>query len=183
MTTFVIGQFFRDARKPAGYEKSYNEDSLLKAVECNFATAIPGYRDGVVLVRILPKYLRSSVVELTPDLKIVTTFESRVPGETPRKRTFAVVDELPEAGSASVVLYRADVLAEDNDRSSDADWEVVTVLAHCDREPEPMNPGTLMANHFKADGGTSTLMNAEQFEAALRESYNFWKTRILAEVR
>jgi hypothetical protein len=40
-----------------------------------------------------------------------------------------------------------------------------------------------MANHFKADGGTSTLMTPEQFEAALRESYNFWKTHIIAEVR
>lgn len=180
---FGITKFFRDAKKPVGYEQSYNEDTLLLAVETFWPARVSGYREGVVLVPISVRNIKSSVVELTPETEIVTKFESRVPGETPRKRTVALVDELPSAGAVNVVLYRADVLAEDDDQTSYAEWEVVTVLASMGKEAEPMNPGTLMANHFKADGGTSTKMSPEQFEAALRESYNFWKSHMIAEVR
>jgi hypothetical protein len=179
---FGITQFFRDAKKPFGFEQSYTEESLLLAVSNFWFARRGGYREGVVLVPIPIEEIKSPVIELTPETEIVTKFESRVPGEIPRKRVVALVDSLPPAGAVNVVLYRADVLAEDGDQSS-YEWEVVTVLASMGAEAEPLNPGTLMANHFKADGGTSTLMTPEQFEAALRESYNFWKTHIIAEVR
>ena len=124
-----------------------------------------------------------SVVPMSPNLEFRTTYESRIPGETPRKRTVAIVDSLPYAASAHAVLYRADVLAEDEDRSSDAEWEIVTILTHPRTSTEPMTPGTLMANHFKADGGTDTKMDPVEFEKALRESYDFWKNHTLAELR
>jgi hypothetical protein len=142
----------------------------------------PGYRDGVVLVDLPPRWIRkgirSRVVRVTPDTEFVTFCKSRVPGETPRKKTMALVDELPLADYLTVVLYRWDVLAEDNDRSTDAEWEVVTLLAQVDQD-EPMAPATLMANHFKADGGTATNMSPVEFEAALRKSYDYWKGRSL----
>lgn len=140
---------------------------------------IQGYRDGVILVRIptdLCPEVRSRVVPVTSDTEFATICKSRVPGETPRKKTMALVESLPLAKYLTVVLYRADVLAEDNDRSTECDWEIVALLAQMD-EDEPMNPSTLMANHFKADGGTDTKMDAVTFEAALRKSYNYWKNR------
>lgn len=94
----------------------------------------------------------------------------------------ALVGQLPLANFIKVVLYRADVLAEDDDRSGDYDWEVVAVLCQADDE-EPMNTATLMANHFGADGGTRTNMSPEQFEAALRTSYNYWKSRSMGITR
>jgi hypothetical protein len=179
----AISNFFKGSRKPEGFYESYDDKTLIEAVMRNFEFAKPGYRDGVILVPIEVKQIRTSVVEITPDMEIVSTYESRVEGETPRKRTYVLVDELPLAKSVSVVLYSYEVLAEDNDRSSEADWEIIAVLAHTTDEAEPMTPSTLMANHFKADGGTATNMASEEFEAALRKSYNFWKNHMLAEVR
>jgi len=181
--SLAVSKFFRESRKPVGYDESYNEKTLIEMVSNNSILSTPGYRDGVVLVPVLPRFMRCPVVPLTPNLEFKTTYESRIPGETPRKRTVAVVDQLPIAGYVSAVLYRHDVLVEDGDASGDSEWEVVALLAHPESKPEPMNVGTLMANHFKAAGGTATNMTPEEFEKALRESYNFWKNHTMAEVR
>jgi hypothetical protein len=94
----------------------------------------------------------------------------------------ALVDELPDAKYITAVLYHKDVLAEDNDRTTECDWEVVTILCQVDKE-EPITPATLMSNHFKADGGTATLMSPETFEAELRKAYNYWKNRAMGITR
>jgi hypothetical protein len=182
--TIGLSRFFLETTPPEGFAESYTNETLLQQVQvgCITGRAIPGYRDGVLLVSIPVRDMKTKVIETTPDTQLNTTYESRVPGEAPRVKTVAIVDYLPPAVTASVVLYRADVLAEDNDRSTDCDWEVVTILTHAGSGPEPMTPGTLMANHFKADGGTATNMTPEQFEAALRESYNFWKCHCMAEL-
>ena len=179
----ALSRFFLESRKPVGYAESYQEKDLLEMVSNNSILSTAGYRDGVILVPILPRFMRCPVIPMTPDLEFKTTYESRVPGETPRKRTVAIVGQLPIAHYVTAILYRADVLDEDGDRSSDKEWELVALLAHPTVMPEPMNVGTLMANHFKADGGTATNMTPEEFEAALRESYNFWKNHTLAELR
>ena len=140
-----------------------------------------GYRDGVVLITLNPadfSNLKSRVVTVDEDTKFVTVCKSRVPGEKPRKKTMALAQELSPANYIKAVLYRSDVLEEDNDRSSDSEWELVTLLVQVD-EFEPMATATLMANHFKADGGTATNMSPADFEQALRISYNYWKNRSL----
>lgn len=40
-----------------------------------------------------------------------------------------------------------------------------------------MSPGILMANHFQISGGTATHMTREQFEAALRRSFLYWRDK------
>jgi hypothetical protein len=161
-----------------------DSDFQYRSVFFNGHAACPGYRHGVVLNTIpqevfegLPT-LKSRVVKVNEDTEFVTVCKSRIPGEKPRKKTMALVEELPEAKYITAVLYHKDVLAEDNDRSTDAEWELVTVLCQMDVD-EPMAPSTLMANHFKADGGTDTQMGPKRFEEALRKSYNYWKSRSL----
>lgn len=162
-----------------GYEE-YHDTSLLDIIRetMDRGQYRQGYRDGVLLVPVYGFYgdVRSRVVKVDQNTKFVTVCKSRVPGETPRIKTMALVDKLPFALHLTAVVYRADVLAEDDDRSTDADWEVITLLAQVD-EDEPMHYSTLMANHFKADGGTDTQMSPEQFETALRKSYDYWKGR------
>ena len=184
----AISRFMRESKsaKPEGFEEAYpTEDALLDAIAKGYPNHIQGYRDGVILVPIPPRFMRTKVVPMEFVREFRTTFESRVPGEPPRKKTVALVDDLPLARSASAVLYRGDVLQEDNDRSSDKFWEVITILAHAGTEPEPMTVGTLLANHFheEGDGGTRTNMDAKQFEEAIGKAYRFWKAYCMAEVR
>jgi hypothetical protein len=174
-----LSRFFHNTKMDIpGYTADMDEE-LRETIDIQFKRGdfTYGYREGVVLVNVPtnPK-LHSRVVKVDQDTEFVTVCKSRVPGEKPRKKTMALVDELPVARYLKAVLYRADVLAEDNDRSSEADWEVVALLAQMD-DDEPMNTATLMANHFKADGGTDTKMSPEQFENALRKSYHYWKDR------
>ena len=181
--TVAISRFFQQGRKPLGYSESYNEAELIEMVSSNLDKTTEGYRKGVLLVPIDPRQLRCAVIPMSPEMEFETAYESRVPGETPRKKTMAIVDKLPITKYATAVIYHKDVLDEDNDRSTDADWEIIVILAHAGPELEPMTPATLMANHFKADGGTATLMTAMEFEMALRESHEFWKSHTMAQER
>lgn len=79
-----------------------------------------------------------------------------------------------EAATVGIVIYRADVLERDSGRSSDAEWEIVAILA----DPElpegasvPMNPATMARNAAHLEGGTLREYTAEQWlEATL-----FWQ--------
>ena len=83
------------------------------------------------------------------------------------------------AVSVEIVCYAGHVLEEDGDRSTDAQFEIISINAspfEADVKV-PMPPDTLIANHFHLDGGTETNMSAEQFVEALRESTLFWKDK------
>lgn len=83
--------------------------------------------------------------------------------------------------AVDIILYRKDVLAEGDENSTDADWEVVSINGRLTLEEMPIHPDTLCANHFGLDGGTSTGMTPEEFEAALKKSVLFWKNKALLE--
>ena len=82
-----------------------------------------------------------------------------------------------------VVLYRSDVLAENGDNaleSSEDNWEVVSINASPVEGEIPINPMTLMHNHFGSEGGTATNMTDVEFVAALREGFAFWSDKAMA---
>ena len=149
----------------------------------------PGYRDGVILVRLgdVRGFFSSTVVLQDGDV-LRGAYESRCEGENPRIHfgldidPSKYLDKKRPSRSVFVVLYRADVLAETNERSDmDADWEIISVNCSTEplTEPEPIPVEALLANHFGGlgDGGTRTNMTPSQFEEALRASYNYWKNK------
>lgn len=147
---------------------------------------IPGYRDGVLLVRVDMDFqleFRHRTITLTEGEEFSVTFSPRVAGETPRKTMVKFVqrEELPYAASVFAVIYRKDVLAEGGERIT-SDWGVVSHLTSSIAEPEPMHPDTLIANHFHLNGGTQTGMTPVAFEARLRESVMFWRDKVIASI-
>ena len=145
----------------------------------------PGYRDGVVLVNIetgVPEHpgcIYTNIVQLKAGDKLAGEFVARQPGEDPRKSTYVINGEKMPAESAFAVLYRHDVLLENNEQSCDADWEIISLNASpfpADVEV-PMSAGTLIANYYKLSGGTDTKMTPEQFVDALKKSVDFWKDK------
>jgi len=159
-------------------------DSWLSNIHDSFKpeNIIPGYRDGVVLVRV-PSKLKHTTITLASDEPVLASFSPRIPGEEPRKRLYVerTRDQLPMAKSTFVVLYRKDVLAEDND-TIQSDWGAVTHLTSSLEEPEPMHPDTLLANYLHLSGGTRTNMTPDEFSKALDISVNFWKNKVTASV-
>jgi len=140
----------------------------------------PGYREGVVLVKLDSHRFRAAIVEINESTELVASYESRREGEEPRMTIRAKAPK-QRALHAEVVLYHHDVLAEDGDASSDLEWEIISINAAPVEYNEeiPMQPNTLIANHFHLDGGTRTNLTAEEFEAALKKSVLFWKDKAL----
>lgn len=181
MPTIAINPFVRRQTSSSRFSHfDGSEEELLRRVREHFHEAAPGYRDGVVLVPVKPDGFWSSTVRLEPGDKLVGSFEPRVSGEEPRKETYVAGRSKQAAVAVDVVLYRGDVLRLNNEESSDADWEVIALVARVSTEPEPMNPSTMMANHFQISGGTPTLLSDGEFVAQLRASFLYWRDKALA---
>jgi hypothetical protein len=68
---------------------------------------------------------------------------------------------------AKVVLYSAnELLKNDGERSSDADWEIVCIIAS-DVENEPMHPLAMARNQLEMPGGTPRSYTAEEYAQAI----------------
>jgi len=78
-----------------------------------------------------------------------------------------------------VVLYRKDVLAENKENTTDAEWEIVSINASPEEGELPIMPDTLIANHFQLSGGTATNMSDSEFVEALKKSVLYWKDKAL----
>jgi hypothetical protein len=155
------------------------DDELIALVESNFSKAKKGYRDGVCLVPVPPKGFYSSVVKLEPGDKLAGVYEARKEGETPRKSVFSVKRNKLPAVSVDIVLYSHETLAENNEQSCDADWEIISINASPTEDEMPIPTGALIANHLKLSGGTDTKMSDSDFVALLRKSVEFWSDKAL----
>jgi hypothetical protein len=132
-----------------------------------------GYKPGVYLVKVNPEGFYSATVEIIDGMELSASLYRRRSWEDPYIKVVVNCPKTP-ARSVYIVLYRSDVLAEDNDRSTDCDWEIVSVNAS-DKEfaEEPMNPLTMARNFLHLPGGTQGTYSAKEFA----ESIVYWSTR------
>jgi len=190
MPEIAVSQFVRRQTKES--EFSYYDgkwEDLVKLVTTHFPNALLGYRDGVCLVSVPVNdfytsvvQFYTSVVQLNEGDELEGVYLPRQTGETPRKRVWKKNGQKMPAKYCEIVLYRHDVLAENNEQSCDADWEIISINASPEGGvPEggiPLTVGTLLANHFQDSGGTATHMSPEKLVHALRVSYFYWKDKI-----
>lgn len=126
--------------------------------------------NDVILVNIPADRVKTTVTTIDDTNRHLVVVEEHVrqDGEKPVVRK--VIQGKPEnAKYAQVVLYRADTLERDNDRSTDAEWEMVAVLGKIDTV-EPMHPTTMMRNSNHEEGGTYREYTDEEWTAA----YEYW---------
>lgn len=136
----------------------------------------PGYRDGVILVDMAPSahWFRSAVVELSEDSRLTANYAPRRKDEDPFIRVSAKAKK-QVAKHASVVLYHHTVLEENNERETDAEWEIVAIKARTSEQEEPMDPYTMARNFLHLKGGTKGDFSAQQFA----ESIVYWNTHCM----
>jgi hypothetical protein len=131
----------------------------------------PGFRDGVVLIRVSPDGFFSGVVALTPETQLVATYQARRDGEEAFIDVTARGAKLP-AAAVDLVCYRPDVLGADAS-TIPSDYEIVSINARAtgsSDDTEPMHPIAMMRNFLGLAGGTKTEYTAAQFADAIR----FW---------
>ena len=185
INTIAINKFVERQTKDSPH--SYCDrgmDFVLHVTKAHFHLAVPGYKDGVVLVPVPPEGFWSSLCELQDGDVIEGTFSGRQEGESPRVQIWIKGKQKQPAKSVWIVCYRHDVLAKDHANDTECEWEIVSINASdvVENEPGPMPVGTLLANHFHVegsnDGGTSTNMSAAEFVEALRKSHEYWKNKM-----
>ena len=130
MTDIVAcGEFVKRQTKESGYSYFDGSWELLEfLVDYEFQnhqeSIHPGYRDGVVIIDVIPCNFYSGIVELDESSMLTASYAPRREGEDSFIRVSTKAKKQP-AKHASVVLYHKNVLAENNERTTDAEWEIV----------------------------------------------------------
>jgi hypothetical protein len=177
----AAGAFVKRQTPESGYshyQGTWEQLEKLTAGIINFnpAQTRAGYRDGVMIVDFIhtASRFRSAVVDLDCQSELTASYSPRRFGEGPFIRVSAKAKKQP-AKHASVVLYRHDVLAENNERETDAEWEIVAIKARTSEEEEPMDPYTMARNFLHLPGGTKGDFTAQQFA----ESIVYWNNHCM----
>lgn len=177
MINIAMSDFVKRQTKESrfGYFNGTNEE-LLTLISDNFYLAKDGYRDGVILIPLSPNKFFTSMCKVEKDSILETKVVARVEGEQPvRVTTIKNAKKVP-AKYVDIVLYRKDVLAENNENSTDADWEVISINASL-VENMPMHFTTMARNMLNKQGGTKAEYSGQQFA----ESIWFWKDYVMYE--
>ena len=166
--------------KHTWYEGSAEE--LLDLVRAGWEYRRPGAGrtglDKVVIVPVDSAGFVSSTVAVDESTVIHAVFDRRQAREEGFVRVTAEGSR-EEVLHASVVMYSADTLLEnDGTRSGDFDWEVVCLIAG-PAVVEPMDPLTMARNMLEKPGGTYCKYSAEDFS----KSVWYWAARATAHVK
>ncbi|MBC8214057.1 MAG: DUF3228 family protein [Candidatus Marinimicrobia bacterium] len=160
--TFAVGLSFESIAKHA-------EIQLRKGHFRN------GYRDGVILVKVDTTLIHHFVcpfIKITENTKLKAVVTKRRPNEEPYIQIRAINGTPLKTGSAELILYRHDVLAETNEQSSNSEWEVISFHAIPEGlEKMPMGPTTMMRNQLQLEGGTKAKYSSDEWA----ESVKFWQ--------
>lgn len=174
----AAGEFVKRQTPESGYshfEGTWEELADVAEAYINTGLCTPGYKDGVVLVSIperdgfgkpLLNRFRSAIVDLKEDSQLTANYAPRRLGEDPFIRVSAKAKK-QVAKHASLVLYRHDVLDENDERETSAEWEIVAIKARVTEEEEPMDPYTMARNFLHLKGGTKGDFTAEQFAKSI----------------
>ena len=134
-----------------------------------------GYRDGVVLVQCDPGFSSQFIspmvkVDETTQLEAIVT--KRRKNEEPYIQIRAL-DGVPlPTARVDLILYRHDVLVENNEHSTSADWELIAFQAvPVGLDDNPMGPVTMMRNQLELPGGTAAHYSSNDWA----ESVRFWQ--------
>ena len=134
-----------------------------------------GYRDGVIIVNADPDYtqqFKCPFVKINKDTKLKAEFVCRRENEEPYIQVRALNGIPLIAGKVEFILYRHDVLAKNNEHSTDAEWELISIHALPEGiEKLPMGPVTMMRNQLEFKGGTAASYSSEEWAQAV----NFWQ--------
>ena len=179
MEKVAVNDFVRRQIKGSGktYSKclSFEEiaiDAELQMIKGHFKE---GYRDGVRIVigseTLLNKFV-CPFVKLDSSTELKSKVVSRQKGEESYIQIRAKAGIPVEAGRIEYILYRHDVLAENNEQSSNEAWELISIHAIPKGIKKlPIGPVTMMRNQLELKGGTKAEYTSDEWADSVR----FWQ--------
>jgi hypothetical protein len=176
---FAINDYCRKNHTEAkGSHYSGSDESLIDIVIACWDKAVVGFTDGVFEVPVPAEGFFSGLVDLAakPNAVLNAKFAPRQEGEDPVLSVRGEAALKAPAGQVRIIVYSHDVLAADNDATTDADFEIITILAEPAGDKAPMPPVTMARNFLHAKGGTKGEFTPEQFA----ESIMYWAQHVIA---
>ena len=179
MEKVAVNDFVRRQIKGSGktYSKSLSFEKIAIDAESQMINGHfkEGYRDGVRIVigseTLLNKFVCPFVkIDSSTELKSKVVFRQK--GEESYIQIRAKAGIPVEAGRIEYILYRHDVLAENNEQSSNEAWELISIHAIPKGIKKlPMGPVTMMRNQLELKGGTKAEYTSDEWA----ESVFFWQ--------
>jgi len=134
-----------------------------------------GYRKGVRIIDVdssLTHEFMCPFVRIDAKTKLLAKHVQRREGEKYYIQIRAKSGELLRAGKVELILYHHDVLSENDEHTTDLEWELISFHA----VPEgvdymPMGPVTMMRNQLELPGGTKANYSSEDWA----KSVEFWQ--------
>jgi len=183
--TVFINNFVRRQTKKSG--KTYFEEFTFEKIALHAQEQLvcgnfkQGYRDGVVIIQVDKKLIHHFIcpfVKITNETELNASMVQRRPEESPYIQIRALNGTPLKTGSVDLILYRHDVLAETNEQTSDADWELISFHAIPEGVDDmPMGPVTMMRNQLQLPGGTKAKYESDDWA----DSVKFWQEYAMLE--
>ena len=134
-----------------------------------------GYREGVLIVSAgnsVLKYFKCPLMKINPKSSLISKMVKRRDYEQGYIQTRVANGEYSLPSKVELILYSKSVLIENNENTTDSDWELVSMNSY----PEgvkylPMKPVTMMRNQLELEGGTKAFYSSKEWA----ESILFWQ--------
>jgi len=179
MEKVAVNDFVRRQIKGSGktYSTTLSFEDVANDAQVQMAKGSfeEGYRDGVRIVLSSAEFANQFVcpfVKIEEDTELISSVVKRQEGEAPYIQTRAKNGTPLKAGRVEYILYRHDVLAENDEQSTNADWELISIHTIPEGvEKLPMGPVTMMRNQLELKGGTKAHYSSEEWADAVK----FWQ--------
>lgn len=161
-TTIGVPKFVK--RQEAGsqfthYKGSWSDLANRTVEEFEKGNYIKGYRDGVYLVQ-MPKH-ESAMFKTFDSYPMFEGMKmdaqwAKVPGREhePAKLQIKILEPPIPCNYVDIIIYAKEVLEEDGDDCTGADYDIVSINGRLAKDPPPIDPMTLVRNWLHLKGGT-----------------------------
>jgi len=177
----AVNNFVRRQISGSGksYSLKYSFEEIAQHAEfqLNRGHFVIGFRAGVIVVpaeKNFAKHFVCPLVRIQADTRLTAKFISRDSDEEPVIQLRAQNGNQIPAGAVELILYSHAVLVENDEQSTDADWELIAFHSIPEGVTKlPMHPTTMMRNQLNLQGGTAAQYASDEWAEAVRFWQNF----------
>ena len=182
----AVNEFVRRQTRESGksFSSQLSFEDIARHAEAQMSAGHfkEGYRNGVRLVVAtadITKQFTCPFVKIDAATELSAKYVQRRSDENFYIQVRAKAGILLPAGKVELILYRHDVLAENDEQSTGAEWELISFHALPEGIDEmPMGPATMMRNQLELPGGTKANYSTDEWA----HSVEFWQQYAALEI-
>ena len=167
----AVNSFVKRQVKGSGktYSKtmSFKSIALHAEIQMKKGSFTEGYREGVRIIHSDSSIIDDFVcpfVLINEETQLISRIVKRNKDEEPYIQTRALNGDPIDTGKVDLILYRHDVLKENKENTTNAEWELVSINAiPKGLDSLPMGPVTMMRNQLCLVGGTKAFYASNEW--------------------